>query len=340
MPQLGETVTEGKVATWFKSVGDAVAAGDNLFEIETDKVTMEVQATSNGVLAEIRVPAGETVPVGTIVAVLGAKGEALAQKKSNGAAAASARPPLEPFARGAHAGTRLRPRRGAPGPENLAARAPPRRRAEPRSCRHCRSREGARWTAHLGGGCARSAGRFGAARRNRPSQPHPRPDRDAAGRGMAHDTARVPGDRGGFLRGRARAARAAAAVRGAHRRKPDISAFRRARGLSRDRRVPARQRRVRERPARPAPRHQSRHRRRSFARGARRSGRGACRRDDGGRACESHRPPGREGARRQASRPATSKAAATRSRTMAASARSSPRRSSTCRRSRSCRSMP
>ncbi len=97
MPQLGETVTEGKVAIWFKSVGDAVAAGDNLFEIETDKVTMEVQATSNGVLAEIRVPAGETVPVGTIVAVLGAKGEALAQKKSNGAAARPA-PPLEPFA--------------------------------------------------------------------------------------------------------------------------------------------------------------------------------------------------------------------------------------------------
>ncbi len=89
MPQLGETVTEGKVATWFKSVGDAVAAGDNLFEIETDKVTMEVQATSAGVLAEIRVPAGETVPVGTIVAVLGSKGDAPAQK-SNGATATAA----------------------------------------------------------------------------------------------------------------------------------------------------------------------------------------------------------------------------------------------------------
>ena len=98
MPQLGETVTEGKVATWFKSVGDEVAAGDNLFEIETDKVTMEVQATSGGVLAEIRVAAGETVPVGTILAVLGAKGEALA-RKSNGAAAtkSSAVPMLDPF---------------------------------------------------------------------------------------------------------------------------------------------------------------------------------------------------------------------------------------------------
>ena len=58
MPQLGETVAEGKVASWFKSVGDKVAAGDNLFLIETDKVSMEVQATESGVLNEIRVAAG------------------------------------------------------------------------------------------------------------------------------------------------------------------------------------------------------------------------------------------------------------------------------------------
>jgi len=71
VPQLGETVTEGKITAWFKSVGDKVAAGDNLFEIETDKVTTEVQATESGVLSEIRVAAGETVPVGTVVAVVG-----------------------------------------------------------------------------------------------------------------------------------------------------------------------------------------------------------------------------------------------------------------------------
>src|SRR5208282_5690507 len=74
MPQLGETVVEGKVASWFKAVGDKVAAGDNLFLIETDKVSMEVQATESGVLNEIRVAAGETVPVGTVVAVLGEAG--------------------------------------------------------------------------------------------------------------------------------------------------------------------------------------------------------------------------------------------------------------------------
>ncbi len=92
MPQLGETVTEGKVATWFKTVGDAVAAGENLFEIETDKVTMEVQATSSGVLAEIRVPAGATVPVGTIVAVLGGKGEAGAKVERRGGRGQGAAP--------------------------------------------------------------------------------------------------------------------------------------------------------------------------------------------------------------------------------------------------------
>jgi pyruvate dehydrogenase E2 component (dihydrolipoamide acetyltransferase) len=71
MPQLGETVAEGKITVWFKTVGDAVAPGDNLFEIETDKVSMEVPATEAGVISEIRVSAGETAPVGAVVAVIG-----------------------------------------------------------------------------------------------------------------------------------------------------------------------------------------------------------------------------------------------------------------------------
>ncbi len=50
MPQLGETVAEGKITKWFKAAGDAVKPGDNLFEIETDKVSMEVPATEAGVL--------------------------------------------------------------------------------------------------------------------------------------------------------------------------------------------------------------------------------------------------------------------------------------------------
>src|ERR1700733_1526672 len=70
MPQLGETVAEGKITKWFKSAGDAVKPGDNLFEIETDKVSMEVPSTTTGVLAEIRVATGAVALVGAVVAVI------------------------------------------------------------------------------------------------------------------------------------------------------------------------------------------------------------------------------------------------------------------------------
>jgi len=82
MPQLGETVAEGKILTWFKQIGDDVSEGDNIFEVETDKVTIEVQAITAGKLTEIRVAAGAVVNVGTVVAVIG------------GAAAASAVSPV------------------------------------------------------------------------------------------------------------------------------------------------------------------------------------------------------------------------------------------------------
>jgi pyruvate dehydrogenase E2 component (dihydrolipoamide acetyltransferase) len=78
MPQLGETVSEGKIVKWFKSAGDAVKPGDNLFEIETDKVSMEVPSTTTGVLAEIRVATGAVAPVGAVVAVISAPGGAVA----------------------------------------------------------------------------------------------------------------------------------------------------------------------------------------------------------------------------------------------------------------------
>ena len=70
MPQLGETVAEGTVTTWFKDVGDTVAVGDVLFEVSTDKVDTEVPSTAAGVLREILVAAGETVTVGTALAVV------------------------------------------------------------------------------------------------------------------------------------------------------------------------------------------------------------------------------------------------------------------------------
>ena len=70
MPQLGETVAEGKISTWYKNVGDKVEAGDTLFEVETDKATMEVEATESGFLTDVNFTAGETAAVGTVIAVI------------------------------------------------------------------------------------------------------------------------------------------------------------------------------------------------------------------------------------------------------------------------------
>jgi pyruvate dehydrogenase E2 component (dihydrolipoamide acetyltransferase) len=83
MPQLGETVAEGTVARWYKQVGDKVNADDVLFDVETDKASMEVPAQTAGVLTQILVPEGSTVDVGTVLAVIdtgdGAKAEASGQ---------------------------------------------------------------------------------------------------------------------------------------------------------------------------------------------------------------------------------------------------------------------
>ena len=76
MPQLGETVLEGTVATWYKKVGDAVAKGDLLLDVETDKAATEIEAQADGVISSIAVPEGETVDVGTLLAVISVDGEA------------------------------------------------------------------------------------------------------------------------------------------------------------------------------------------------------------------------------------------------------------------------
>ena len=97
MPQLGETVAEGKILTWFKSVGDEIKEGDNLFEVETDKVTIEVQAIVAGRLSEIRVAAGVTAKVGEVVAVVGDSVAAKAAARSERSATKTAqwRSPFE-----------------------------------------------------------------------------------------------------------------------------------------------------------------------------------------------------------------------------------------------------
>ena len=117
MPQLGETVAEGKITKWFKSAGDAVKPGDNLFEIETDKTSMEVPATVAGTLTEIRVQRRRGgAKVGAVVAMIAGAGE-------RGVAAPPATPsrPAAPAGAPAHvaAAPRRRSRAAAPSPRRL-----------------------------------------------------------------------------------------------------------------------------------------------------------------------------------------------------------------------------
>ncbi len=78
MPQLGLTMTEGIVVKWLKKVGDQVKKGDALFEVETDKVTQEVNSLEEGILGEVLVGEGIAVPIGQVIAYLTAPGEKVA----------------------------------------------------------------------------------------------------------------------------------------------------------------------------------------------------------------------------------------------------------------------
>jgi 2-oxoglutarate dehydrogenase E2 component (dihydrolipoamide succinyltransferase) len=80
MPQMGESIAEGTIVRWIKKVGDAVDRDEPLFEISTDKVDAEIPSPGAGVLTEIKVNEGETVPVNSVVAVIGGAGEKAAEK--------------------------------------------------------------------------------------------------------------------------------------------------------------------------------------------------------------------------------------------------------------------
>lgn len=112
LPQLGETVTEGTITRWFKKVGEAVAADEPLFEVSTDKVDTEVPSPIAGVLTEIRVAEGDTVPVGTVIAVVG------------DSAGAPAPAPAAPAAAPAPAPAPTPPPAPAPAPAAAPAPAP------------------------------------------------------------------------------------------------------------------------------------------------------------------------------------------------------------------------
>jgi 2-oxoglutarate dehydrogenase E2 component (dihydrolipoamide succinyltransferase) len=91
VPALGESVTEATVAKWLKKLGEPVAVDDPVVELETDKVTLEVNATAAGVLSEIRVPEGANVNVGGVLGTIDGTGKAAAP-----AAAAAPKPAATP----------------------------------------------------------------------------------------------------------------------------------------------------------------------------------------------------------------------------------------------------
>jgi len=96
MPQMGESIAEGTIVRWIKKVGDKVDRDEPLFEISTDKVDAEIPSPAAGVVSEIRVKEGETVPVNSVVAVIGAAGEAKPAAEPKTPPAPAAKPPETP----------------------------------------------------------------------------------------------------------------------------------------------------------------------------------------------------------------------------------------------------
>src|SRR5215467_13434228 len=78
MPQMGESIFEGTITKWLKKPGDKVERDEPLFEISTDKVDAEIPSPSAGVLKEIKIKEGQTVPINTVVATIDAAGSSAA----------------------------------------------------------------------------------------------------------------------------------------------------------------------------------------------------------------------------------------------------------------------
>ncbi len=93
MPQMGESIFEGTITKWLKKPGDKVERDEPLFEISTDKVDAEIPSPSAGVLKEIKVNEGQTVPIQTVVAVIDGAGSAAAAPAPAPAPAKAAAPP-------------------------------------------------------------------------------------------------------------------------------------------------------------------------------------------------------------------------------------------------------
>ncbi|MDQ3069732.1 MAG: 2-oxo acid dehydrogenase subunit E2 [Acidobacteriota bacterium] len=119
MPQMGESIAEGTIVRWIKKVGDAVDRDEPLFEISTDKVDAEIPSPAAGVLIEIHVKEGETVPVNSVVALVGQAGEKSQSGETAGAGVAGGAPEASAAAEAGQA-----PQADGAGPAAAPASAP------------------------------------------------------------------------------------------------------------------------------------------------------------------------------------------------------------------------
>jgi pyruvate dehydrogenase E2 component (dihydrolipoamide acetyltransferase) len=125
MPQMGESIAEGTIVRWIKKVGDKVDRDEPLFEISTDKVDAEIPSPAAGVVSEIRVKEGETVPVNSVVAVIGGAAAAAAPPATPAPAAPKAPEPATPPAPAAKAEEPPKPTPQADGTPARTSEAPP-----------------------------------------------------------------------------------------------------------------------------------------------------------------------------------------------------------------------
>ena len=132
MPQMGVSVSEGTITRWLKQPGESVALDEPLLEISTDKVDTEVPSPGEGVLSEVRVQEGETVEVGTVLAVIGAAGSAPSEPAAPAEPPADETPTAAPPPPAAAEPPASPPPATAP-PEPVAPEAPPPALAAPGS---------------------------------------------------------------------------------------------------------------------------------------------------------------------------------------------------------------
>src|SRR5262245_44306488 len=125
MPQMGESIAEGTIVRWIKKVGEKVDRDEPLFEISTDKVDAEIPSPAAGVVSEIRVKEGETVPVNSVVAVIGSTSAAASSPASADKSAGEAKAAAEPKTPPAPAQKAVEPPKPSPQADGSPASAAP-----------------------------------------------------------------------------------------------------------------------------------------------------------------------------------------------------------------------